>query len=100
MGTRYVRLSEGFLSVGTTRYITVQTDVSTQVILTSGFQALTVFNHGTGNLIWGDSNISVNSGNYQFVNMRVEHTSLQDGWSVFYRADSVSSLISVSEYGV
>ena len=100
MGTRYVRVSAGYLSTGTTRYINIPTSPATQVVLTSGYQALSIFNHGTGMLVWGDSNIAVNSGNYQFVNMRVEHNNLQDSWSTYYRADSVSSLISVTEYGV
>ena len=100
MGTRYFRVNEGFADVGTTRYITVATSPATQIVLTSGFTAMIIFNHGTSNMIWGDSNISVNSGNYHFVNGRIEHTNLQDGWSTYYRADSVNGLISISEYGV
>lgn len=100
MGTRWIRVSEGLAAVGTTRYITIQTNAATQVILTSGYQGLSVFNLGSGSLIWGDSNISVNSGSYLFVNARVEWMDLQDAFGVYFRADSVSSLIAVTEYGV
>lgn len=100
MATRYFRASQGYASVVTTRHIAVATNVAVQVILGSGNAAMTIFNHGTGNVIWGDSGIAVNSGNYIFVTGRVEWSDLQDGWSTYLRADSVSSIVTVTEYAV
>ena len=99
MATVYRRTNPYLGAVsGTARYITVQTNPAVLLSMTSGSQALSIFNHGTGSLIWGGTNVAVNSGNYTFVNMRTEWTNLQDGWSTYLIADSVSTIISVTEY--
>ena len=97
MPTRYFRASQGYASTQTTRHLAIGTAVAVQIVLGSGNSALTVFNQGTGNIVWGDSGIAVNSGNYLFVTGRVEWSDLQDGWSVYLRADSVSSIVTVTE---
>ena len=100
MGTLYKRVSPFLGNIGTTRFLTIATNVATQVVLDSGYLALTIFNVGSGSIVWGDSSIAVNSGNYLFVNQRVEWLDLQDGWSTYVRADSVPTLISISEYTI
>jgi hypothetical protein len=85
---------------GTARYLSIVTTPATQIVMTSGSQAMTIFNIGSGTLIWGDSSIAVNSGNNLFVQARVEWLNLQDGWSLYVRAESVATLISVTEYRV
>lgn len=100
MGIPYRRASPNLGSVGTTKYINITTAAAQQIFLDSGFTALHIFNIGSGNLIWGDSNIAVNSGAYLFVNAGKGWESLQDGWSIFFRADSVSTIISVNEYSI
>ena len=100
MGVFYKRTNPNLGSVGTTKYLTIPTSPATLLTLDSGYMGLTVFNNGSGNLIWGDSNIAVNSGNYQFVNVRTEWYPLTFGWSQYLRAESVATLISVTEYNV
>ena len=101
MGTIYRRTSPNVGAIASSaRYITIQTSPVVQLVMTSGSQAMSVFNHGSGNLVWGGTNVAVNSGNYVFVNMRTEWQNLQDGWTTYLIADSVSTIISVVEYGI
>ena len=97
MATRYVRAQSQMGRVGTTRYVMVPTSPAQLLTLNSGYQALELFVVGTGNLIWGDSNIAVNSGNYLWVGMNKIWDNLQDGWTVYLRADSIQTLVSISE---
>lgn len=99
MGTRYVRV-EGLLGPSTTRVINIPTSPATEITLTSGFTAMAIFNIGTGQLLWGDSNIAVNSANILFPLSPKTWEGLQDGWSIFVRAESVSTLISATEFQV
>ena len=101
MATRYFRANGGLTgSVGSTRYINITTAAAQSFVLGSNKSGFFVFNVGTGNLIWGDSNIAVNSGNYLFTSAGREFLDLQDAFTIFFRADSVSTLIAVSEYDV
>ena len=101
MGRIYRRTSPNVGAiVSSARYITVATSPITLLVMTSGSQSMSVFNHGSGNLVWGGTNVAVNSGNYLFVNMRTEWQNLQDGWSTYLVADSVATIISVVEYGI
>ena len=101
MGTIYRRTSPQAGGVATSgRYILIATSPVTNLVMSSGNQALSIYNLGSGSLIWGATDISVNSGNYVFVNQRVEWLALQDLWTVYLVADSVQTLINVTEYGV
>ena len=98
MAIKFIRTNPYLGIVDTTRVISVATNVATQVILNSGFSAMTIFNQGSGTLVWGDSGIAVNSGNNLFVQARVEWVGLQDRWNVYVRAESVATVISITEY--
>ncbi len=100
MPTRFFIASDRLGSVGTTRYITITTAAAQLVQITSAKSAMQVFNLGSGNLIWGDSSIAVNSGNYIFVNGAREWTNVNTNFNVYFRADSVQTLISITEYVV
>lgn len=100
MAIIYVRENPFLGSVGTTRFLNVLTSAAVQVALNSGYQAMTIFNNGSGNLIWGDSSVAANSGNTLFVQSRVEWLGLQEGWSTYVRSESVSTIISITEYNV
>ena len=100
MPTRYFRADPQLGSIGTTRYLTITTAAAQQVIMGSGNQGLFIYNIGSGNLIWGDSSIAVNSGNYIFVNGGREWLNARDQFGIFFRADSVATLISITEYSV
>ena len=101
MGTAYRRTSPFAGGVATSaRYLIIATSPVTQIIMSSGNQGLSIYNLGTGNLIWGSTDIAVNSGNYLFVNARVEWLGLQDQFSVYTVADSVQTLVAVTEYQI
>ena len=99
MGIPYRVANYGLGAVATSaRFITVPTINLTLLTLSSGNRGLSIFNIGSGTLIWGGSTIAINSGNSIFVNMRTEWLGLQDGWNVYLLANSLNSLISVTEY--
>ena len=100
MATRYLRADPLTGSVGTSRILSIPTSPATLITLTSGYSGLTLFNIGSGSALWGDSGIAVNSGNYLFVNTRIEWSDIQDGWTTYVIADSVSTLIEQTEYNV
>ena len=86
--------------VGTSRYLNVTTAAAVILELGSANQAFTLFNIGSGNLLWGGSDIAVNSSNILFVSAGRTFEGLQDSFQVFLRAESVSTLISITEYRV
>lgn len=98
MTTRYVRATAGLGTVGTSKYLFIATSPATQILLDSGYQAIQIFNVGSNLLIWGDSNIAVNSGNYLFPSSPKSWEELHDGWSVFVRAESAGTNITITEY--
>ena len=98
MATRFLRTNLQLGNVGTSRVLFIPTAPATLITLTSGYSGLTLFNIGSGSLIWGDSNIAVNSGNYLFPYSRIEWSNLQDGWTTYVRADSISTLVDQAEY--
>ena len=98
MATRYIRTNPYLGSVGTSRVLSIPTNPATLITLTSGYSGLTLFNIGSGALIWGDSNIAVNSGNYLFPSARIEWTEIQDGWTTYVLADSVATVIEKTDY--
>lgn len=98
MGTNYVRASTFLGNVGSTRYLTITTAAAQLFTLNSGANAVSFFNVGTGHLIWGDANVAVNSGNYLFVNGRIQFENLEDLWTIYFRADSVSTALAVTEF--
>ena len=100
MGTFFLRTNPSLGSASTSRYVSIPTSPATLLTLDSGYQALSLFNVGSATLIYGDSNISVNSGNFIYVGAAAEWLDLQDGWQVYLRADSVSTLISYVQYEV
>lgn len=100
MGTHYRRASDHLGLVGTSTYLTIPTSPATLITLGSGYQALEIFVVGTGSIFWGDSNIAINSGNYLWAGMGKQWLGLEDGWSVYLRADSIQSIISLSQYKV
>ena len=100
MGINYRRTQPLFGTVGTTRILTVATNPATLITLTSSYQAMTLANMGSGILLWGDSGIAVNSGNQLFVTALKSWDNLQDGFQVYVRAESVSTVITVTEFQV
>ena len=100
MGIPYRIANYGIGAVASSaRFILVPTTNLTRLTISSGNHGISIFNIGSGSLIWGGSTIAINSGNVIFVNMRTEWLDVQDGWNVYLLANSLNSLISVTEYG-
>lgn len=100
MATRYFRAGNNFYSVATTRYITVNSSLATQVVMSTGFVAISMFNQGSSPLVWGSSSVSVNSGNYVFPYGRIEWADVNDHFSFYVVSDSdgIAGLAQITEY--
>ena len=84
----------------TSRTITVTTAAAQALILGSARMAVTVYVHGTGTLLWGDSSIAVNSANVLYPAMSYTWEHIEDGFPLFLRAESVQTIVTVTEYSV
>ena len=100
MATRYFRAGAEYASAGTTRYYSVNSSLATEIIMDSGFKAIRMFNQGSTPLVWGDSNIAVNSGNYLYPSAAIEWNPVLDSFSFFVISDSVGTLgiAAIEEY--
>jgi len=100
MGTRYFRAGDLVASTGSARYISINSSKVTRIILNSGATGISVFNQGSTPLIWGDSSITINSGNYLFPAGRIEWLNVQDSFDFYLVSDSngTTGLACVQEY--
>ena len=92
MGTRYFYTGKDYLNVGTTRYLSINSTLATEIVLTSGFTAIRLYNQGSTPLVWGDSNIAINSGNYLYPSASIEWDDIEDSFSFFCISDSTGTL--------
>ncbi len=88
----------GPASVGTTRLITIPTGAATEVVMSSGYTAMQVFNVGASTVAWGDSAIQASSAGLMFYSMSKEFNPVSDLFSVYFVADSVAGTIAVNEF--
>ena len=98
MGTVYRKTNRAFAQVLTTRTISIGTDAATKVVATSGAQSMQVFNIGAGTIAWGDSSIAISSGGLLFYSMSEIFSPIQGDYSMYFRADSVATIIAVNEF--
>ena len=98
MGTRYFRAGVNFSSVGSTRYLLIPTTLATQIYMSTGYTGIRIYNSGSNTLIWGDSSISTNSGNFLYPGVSTDFGVVIDDFNFFMVADSANSFISVTEY--
>lgn len=98
MGTRYFRAYNQLGTVGTTRLIVITTAAGQLVSLTSGFTAMNVMNNGPASVSFGDSSVLMGSGNVIFPYAQYEFLNVMDGWGAYFRADSASTTIAVTEF--
>ena len=100
MGTRFFRAGDKIASTGSTRYLTINSSKVTRVIMNSGATGISIFNQGSTPLLWGDSGITVNSGNYIFPAGRIEWLNVQDAFDVYLVSDSQGAfgIAAVQEY--
>ena len=98
MGTYFRRPNEQLGSVGTTRLIVITTGAAQLVTMTSGFSALNVMNDGPAPVSWGDSSLTMGSGNVIFAYAQYEFLNVSDGWNAYFRADSAATTIAVTEF--
>ena len=98
MATYFRRPNSNLGIVGTQRLISITTAAAQQVFLSSGFTAINVMNNGPATCSWGDSSLLAGSGAVLFPYAQYEWASLNDGFSVYFRADSVSTIIAITEF--
>ena len=98
MAIRYIHTNRGIYGSSTSRYIFVPTTTLTQIIISSGYTGIRMYNSGTNTLIWGDSSISTNSGNFLFPSQAREWENVQDRFNFYMTADSANSYISLTEF--
>ena len=102
MGTRYFTSGGEYASVGTTRYLTVNSSLVSRVLLTSGFTAIRIYNQGSTALVWGDTNVTINSGNYIYPSGSIEFDNIQDAFNFYILSDSISGvalgIAAITEY--
>lgn len=97
MATYYRRPSEN-LGVTTSRLITITTAAAQQVFLSTGFTGINVMNNGPATCSWGDASLVAGSGAVLFPYAQYEWLQLNDGWSVYFRADSAATTIAITEF--
>lgn len=97
MATYYRRPNTNLGQVGSTRLIVITTAAAQQVFLSSGFTGMNVMNNGPATCSWGDASILQGSGAVLFPYTQYEWLRLNDGWSVYLRADSAQTTIAVTE---
>ena len=100
MGTRYFRAGNQFQAIGTHRLISVNSSLATRIYMSTGYTAISMFNQGSTPLVWGDTRVTVNSGNYLFPLSRIEWTDVQDDFNFFVVSDSTGTfgLALITEY--
>lgn len=94
------RRTQPYLGPASTRTITILTTGTTTVVLTNGYQAMTIYNVGSGNLWVGDANVAVGSGQQIVTGAPKSWDNLQDGWSTILIAGSNSTVVNIAEYRV
>lgn len=92
MGTRYFRAGNYYQDVGTSRVISINSSLATQITLNSGFVAMSIYNQGSTALVWGGSGVSVNSGTYLYPSGRIEWEPINDGFFIYMISDSIGTL--------
>ena len=97
MGTYFRRPNSTFGSVSS-RLVTIPTDPTTKIVLSSGFTAMSVFNVGPSTIVWGGSTITASTGGLIYYSMQQEFPNIQSEGSVFFIADSVAGALMVNEF--
>jgi len=98
MGTYYRRSNTQLGSVGTARLVTITTAAAQLVQLSSGCSAINVMNNGPTPVSFGDSSLLMGSGNVIFPYAQYEFLNVSDGWRAYFRADSLQTVIAITEF--
>ena len=69
-----------------------------QVVLTTGYTAMRMYNMGSHSLVWGGSAVRTNSGNFLFPSVGFDFGEVEDNFNFNIVADSANSFLSVTEY--
>lgn len=96
MGT-YFRRPNSIFTTATTRLITITTGAAQSITVSSGFNAINAMNNGPAPISWGDSSLLMGSGNVIFPYAQYIFENLSGSSFIFFRADSVASVIAITE---
>lgn len=84
----------------TSRLIVITTAAAQLVSLSSGYSAVNIMNNGPSTVSFGDSSLSAGSGNVIFPYAQYEFLNVEDGWSVYMRANSLATTIAITEFRI
>jgi len=98
MVTNYKKTRGNFLEVNTTKLVTIDTGSATAYTITSGSMGMEVTNDGPATVFYGHSSIVQGSGAFLAMYMTKDWFQVVDDFTVYFRADSAQSVISVTEY--
>lgn len=98
MATRYFRSANQLGIVGSTRLLTITTGAAQLVQISSGYSSINVMNNGPASVSFGDSSLTMGSGNVIFPYAQYEFLNVVDGFSAYFRADSAQTVIAVTEF--
>lgn len=98
MGTVLRRSYDQYLSVGSTRLVTIPTNPTTKITLTPGYNAMYIANVGAATIAWGDTGLLASSGGLLFYSMGKEFMNIADGFTFYVIADSASSKLVINEF--
>ena len=96
MGT-YFRRPNNIFTVATTRLVTITTAAAQSITVSSGYNAINAMNNGPAPISWGDSSLLMGSGNVIFPYAQYIFENLSGSSKIYFRADSVASVIAITE---
>ena len=96
MGTYYRRANQVF-TTATTRLITITTGAAQSITISSGYNAFNAMNNGPAPISWGDSSLLMGSGNVIFPYAQYIFDNVSGASIIYFRADSVASVIAITE---
>lgn len=97
MGT-YFRRANQTITATTTRLLNITTGAAQAVFTSTGYSLMNIMNNGPANVSFGDASLSMGSGNVIFPYAQYIFENLSDDFSVFLRADSIATVVAVTEF--
>ena len=84
--------------IGTSRNVTIPTSPATLLVMNSGFMGWKLTNVGPSALTYGDSAVTIGTGDLQFYSVGKTYYPVADTMSLFVIADSVAGVVHIDEY--
>ena len=98
MATNYIRTFNNFIDVMTNRLISVGTGTATAVTALTGTFAIDITNNGPASVFYGSSNMVLGSGGFLAMYATKSFSEINDGFTIYLRADSATTVVNINEY--